>query len=148
MDFTYTEEQTSILELAGQILRDGTSQERLREIEAADGPRFDRELWSQLADAGLLAVAIPEAYDGAGLGFLEVGAIVETIGRTAAPVPFLEYVAVADFEGYVHLISRYDGQVAGRIEVDGKGVSAAPVVADDVLYVYGNSGKLAAYIIE
>ena len=68
--------------------------------------------------------------------------------QLTAPVPFLEYVAVADFEGYVHLISRYDGQVAGRIEVDGKGVSAAPVVADDVLYVYGNSGKLAAYIIE
>ena len=94
MDFSYSEEQNSIVELAGQILRDGTSQERLREIEAADGPRFDRELWQQLADAGLLAVAIPEAFDGAGLGFVEVGAIVEQLGRTAAPVPFLESIVL------------------------------------------------------
>jgi alkylation response protein AidB-like acyl-CoA dehydrogenase len=94
MDFRYSEEQKSILELATQILRDGTSQERLREVEAAEGPRFDRELWGKLAEAGLLAVAIPEAFDGAGLGFMEVGAIVEQIGRTAAPVPFIESVVL------------------------------------------------------
>lgn len=94
MDFSYSEEQGSIVELAGQILRDGTSQERLREVEASEGPRFDRELWQQLADAGLLAVAIPEEFDGAGLGFLEVGAIVEQVGRTAAPVPFLESIVL------------------------------------------------------
>jgi alkylation response protein AidB-like acyl-CoA dehydrogenase len=72
MDFSYTDEQTSILELAAQILGDGTSQERLREVEAGPGPRFDRELWRKLAEAGLLAVAVPEAWEGAGLGFLEV----------------------------------------------------------------------------
>lgn len=95
MDFTYSEEQRSVLELATQILRDGTTQERLREIEAADGPRFDRELWQQLADAGLLATAIPEEFDGAGLGFLEVGGVLQAVGRTAAPVPLLETVVLA-----------------------------------------------------
>ena len=94
MDFSYSEEQKSILDLASQILRDGTSQERLREIEAAAGPRFDRALWEKLAEAGLLAVAIPEQFDGAGLGFVEVGGIIEQIGRTAAPVPFLESVVL------------------------------------------------------
>ena len=94
MDFSYSEQQKSILDLAGQILRDGTSQERLREIETAAGPRFDRALWRKLADAGLLAVAIPEEFDGAGLGFVEVGGIIEQIGRTAAPVPYLESVVL------------------------------------------------------
>jgi alkylation response protein AidB-like acyl-CoA dehydrogenase len=89
MDFSYAEEQQAIVELAGQILADGTSKERLQEIERGE-VRFDRELWGKLAGAGLVGTAIPESYGGAGLGFLEVAGIVERIGSTAAPVPFLE----------------------------------------------------------
>ena len=92
MDFSYSEEQQSILDLAHQILVDGTAQERLREIEKAEGPRFDRELWGKLGEAGLLGVAIPEEQGGAGLGFLEVAAVIQQVGRTAAPVPVLETV--------------------------------------------------------
>jgi alkylation response protein AidB-like acyl-CoA dehydrogenase len=90
MDFSYSEEQQSIIDLASQILRDGTPQERLRALEKADGPRFDPELWAQLGEAGLLGVAIPEEYGGAGLGFLELASLLEQVGRTAAPVPVLE----------------------------------------------------------
>lgn len=64
-----------------------------------------------------------------------------------APVPFGEYVVVADFEGYVHLLARSDGAIVGRTRVDRKGVLATPVVDDDTLFVYGNGGKLAAYKI-
>ncbi len=68
--------------------------------------------------------------------------------QLTAPEPFIDYVAVADFEGYVHLLSRTDGHIAGRVKVDGKGIKARPLVVDDVLYVYGNSGKLAAFTLE
>ena len=64
-----------------------------------------------------------------------------------APVSFDEYVAVGDFEGYVHLLSRYDGHIAGRVKVDSKGITARPRVLNDILYVYGNSGTLAAYTL-
>lgn len=64
------------------------------------------------------------------------------------PAPFDNYVAVGDFEGYVHLLSRYDGHLAGRVKVDGKGVSSRPLVVGDTLYVYGNGGTLAAYRLE
>lgn len=94
MDFSYTEQQSAILDLAAQILADGTSQERLREVERAAGPRIDRALWGRFAEAGLLAAAIPEAYDGAGLGFLEVAGILERIGRRAAPIPYFETVVL------------------------------------------------------
>ncbi|MHA7839932.1 MAG: acyl-CoA dehydrogenase family protein, partial [bacterium] len=87
MDFSYSEEQQAIFDLASQILKDGTSQERLREIEDADGPRFDRDLWARMGESGLVGVGIPEAYDGGGLGFLEVAGVMEHIGRTAAPIP-------------------------------------------------------------
>jgi outer membrane protein assembly factor BamB len=62
-----------------------------------------------------------------------------------APALFGDYVAVGDFEGYLHLLSSYDGRIVGRIRVDRKGIAARPVVVDDVLYVYGKSGTLAAY---
>ena len=65
-----------------------------------------------------------------------------------APEPIEDYVAVADYEGYVHLLSRYDGSIAGRLAVDGSGISTKLQVVDDVLYVYGNSGELSAYTLK
>ena len=65
-----------------------------------------------------------------------------------APEPFNDYVAVADIEGYVHVLSRYDGRIAGRVELDSKGISARPLFAGEMLYVYGNSGKLAAFSLQ
>lgn len=65
-----------------------------------------------------------------------------------APEPFLDFVVVADVEGFVHLLSRSDGHIAGRIELDSKGINARPLVVGDTLYVYGNSGKLAAFSLQ
>jgi outer membrane protein assembly factor BamB len=64
-----------------------------------------------------------------------------------APVSFDQYVAVGDFEGYVHLLSRQDGHIVGRVKVDSKGITARPRVQNDILYVYGDGGKLAAYVL-
>jgi len=65
--------------------------------------------------------------------------------RVSRPVPVSSYLAVADFEGYVHLLSQVDGAFAARERVDNKGVRADMLSEGNVLYVYGNSGKLAAY---
>jgi outer membrane protein assembly factor BamB len=62
-----------------------------------------------------------------------------------APEPYEDYILVGDVEGYVHLLSRYDGHVAARVKIDRLGITARPLVSDGVFYVYGNSGKLAAY---
>ena len=90
MNFAYTEEQQAVFDLAAQILKDGSTQERLLAAERSDGPRFDADLWQQLGEAGLVGLGIPEAYGGGGLGFVEVAAVLEQVGRTAAPVPFFE----------------------------------------------------------
>jgi len=90
MDFSYSDEQQAAIDLARQILDDQCTPQRLRALEQAGGPRFDRALWQQLAEAGLVAAGLPEAQGGAGLGFLVVAGIVEQVGRTAAPVPLLE----------------------------------------------------------
>jgi alkylation response protein AidB-like acyl-CoA dehydrogenase len=89
MDFALTDEQVEIRDLSARLFDDAVTQERLREIEASDEPGFDRKLWSALAEAGLLGVAVPEEAGGLGLGVLEAAQILEQAGRTVAPVPLL-----------------------------------------------------------
>ena len=68
MDFSYSEDQPAVVDLAGQLLAEQSTHERQRAIEGAEGPRFDRDLWEQLATTGLLGTAVPEAQGGAGFG--------------------------------------------------------------------------------
>ncbi len=96
MDFSFSEEQEAVRELADRIFTDLSTQERLREMETdPTSDRFDRKLWSELAGAGLLGIALPEDVGGAGLGFLETGLLAEAAGRTAAYVPVVECLAAA-----------------------------------------------------
>jgi acyl-CoA dehydrogenase len=93
MDFTLTPAQEDLGALARQILTDHCTQERLREIEA-DGTGFDPALWSDLAGAGILSAALPEAVGGAGLGLLEQCTVLAEIGRAVAPAPYLPSITL------------------------------------------------------
>ncbi len=93
MDFSLTEEQEAVRELATRIFADFTTHERLKEIEAGE-ERFDRKLWGELASAGLLGISLPEEVGGAGLGFVAAGVVAEEAGRTAAPVPYVPSVVL------------------------------------------------------
>lgn len=64
--------------------------------------------------------------------------------QLTAPATTGNYLAVADFEGYVHVLSQIDGSMAGRARVDRNGVRAPVLARGGVLYVYGNSGRLQA----
>jgi len=94
MDFSLTDDQQAVADLARQIFDDKATPERQREVEQGAGPRFDRALWEEVAKAGLLGISIPEAQGGAGLGFLEVALILEQVGRSTAPIPLLETVVL------------------------------------------------------
>lgn len=58
------------------------------------------------------------------------------------------YIAVADFEGWLHVISQIDGRIVGRMRVDNDGVRANILADSGRLYVYGNSGTLMALAIQ
>jgi len=94
MDFSFNEEQQATGDLASQILADRATHEKLRELERSGQVRFDRETWAELAKAGLLGIAVPEAHGGAGLGIIEVAMILRAVGRTAAAVPAWETLAL------------------------------------------------------
>ena len=65
-----------------------------------------------------------------------------------APIAITNYIAVGDFEGYLHLLSQIDGRIVGRVRVDRSGLRANLLVADGRLIAYGNSGQLAAYRLQ
>ena len=67
-----------------------------------------------------------------------------TYRRLSTPKAVKGYVVVGDFEGYLHFMSQLDGNIVGRMQFDGDGVRADMLAEDDILYVYGNSGKLSA----
>jgi 3-oxocholest-4-en-26-oyl-CoA dehydrogenase beta subunit len=92
MDFNYSEEQEAVRQLAGQIFGERATHESLKAIEAAAGPEgpIDRDLWRELANAGLLGISLGEDVGGAGLDFIATCLVIEAAGRTAAYVPVVE----------------------------------------------------------
>ena len=75
MDFTLTEEQRAVGELATQIFAGGGG-------------------WKNLADADLLGLCVPEAHGGSGRGLVELCLMLEAQGRALADVPLLETIAL------------------------------------------------------
>ncbi len=140
--------------LAGSELYAASYQGRVVAINAASG----RKLWQQDVSSfsgvsqgfGNLYVADEDgtltAYlrNGQGVRWTQTALGYRELSR---PTPVSSYVAVGDFEGYVHLLSQVDGQFAGRVKVDGDGVRADMLSDGNILYVFGNSGKLAVYEI-
>jgi outer membrane protein assembly factor BamB len=64
--------------------------------------------------------------------------------KPSSPTTINNFVAVGDFEGYLHLMSQIDGNIVSRIRVDRSGVRANILAEPNLLYVYGNSGQLMA----
>ena len=50
------------------------------------------ELWAKLAEQGWLGLVFPEAYDGMGLGFVDLTVLMEEMGRAVIPGPYFSTV--------------------------------------------------------
>ena len=66
---------------------------KLRDSKDPDG--FSPTLWKQFAEMGWAGVLIPEEFGGLGLGHAEMGVIMEELGHTLTPSPFLSSAVLA-----------------------------------------------------
>lgn len=64
------------------------------------------------------------------------------------PTAMGNYLVIGDRFGYVHLLGQLDGRLAGRIRHDRRGVRASAIAEDGVIYLMGNSGRIAAYSMD
>lgn len=64
------------------------------------------------------------------------------------PVVDGDYLVVGDLEGWLHWLSREDGRIVARVQLDKSPIQVRPVVSGDTVYAYGSEGHLAAYRLE
>jgi outer membrane protein assembly factor BamB len=121
--------------------------------------RAGRKLWQRnVSSVSGVSVGFGNVYvadeDGTVSAFLRNGQSIRwqniELGyrELSRPTPIGSYVAVVDFEGYLHLLSQVDGVIVGRDRPDSDGARADMIAKGNILYVYGNSGELIAYDIE
>ncbi|UZN52021.1 acyl-CoA/acyl-ACP dehydrogenase [Cupriavidus cauae] len=95
MAIVLNDTQDMLRDSALTFLRENAPISALRAMrDSGDSTGFSRELWQRFADLGLAGVLVPEAYGGSGLGVVEAGVIMEAIGRTLAPSPFLSTAVI------------------------------------------------------
>ena len=94
MNFALNDEQEMLRDSVRSFLVDKVPLTRVRELMETDAG-FDPEVWSEMAQMGWQAMAIPEAYGGAGYSSFELGIILEEMGRMLTPAPFLSSVVLA-----------------------------------------------------
>jgi alkylation response protein AidB-like acyl-CoA dehydrogenase len=95
MHFAFSEEQEELRKNARRLLETASSSRDVRAAMATERG-FDDALWKRLGEElGLTSLAIPEPYGGAGLGFVEIAAVMEEMGRALACAPFFSTVCLA-----------------------------------------------------
>ena len=94
MNFEFSAEQIQLKDIARKFLEKEDSVKRARTVLEGE-TSYDEELWKLIAEMGFTATAIPEKYDGLGLGYLELCVIAEELGRSLAPTPFSSSVYLA-----------------------------------------------------
>ena len=140
MNFALTPEQEMLRDAARAYLADKVPMARVRQImETPEG--FDRDVWSETAQMGWHGMAIPEAYGGAGYSFVELGIVLEELGRAVTPLPFLSTVVLAagavelagdEEQKAAYLPSFASGELIGAlalVESDGRWMPDPPEVS-------------------
>ena len=95
MDFAFSDEQDELRRTVRAFLADTSPETETRRLmETPEG--FDRALWHRMGtELGLQGLAVPEEYGGAGCGPVEVGAVMEELGRALVCTPFLSSAVLA-----------------------------------------------------
>jgi alkylation response protein AidB-like acyl-CoA dehydrogenase len=90
MALVLTEEQSMLRDSARGLISDKAPVSHLRQLrDSKDATGFSRDLWKSFAEMGFTGLLVPEEFGGSGLGCVEAGVVMEEIGRTLMPSPFL-----------------------------------------------------------
>jgi alkylation response protein AidB-like acyl-CoA dehydrogenase len=95
MQFTFTAEQEEFRSVLRRFLEEKSPPTAVRKLmETETG--WDRAAWRELnQQLGLSAVHIPEAYGGQGFGFVELGIVLEEMGRALLCAPYFASTVLA-----------------------------------------------------
>jgi alkylation response protein AidB-like acyl-CoA dehydrogenase len=96
MALVLNEEQSMLRDSARGLISDKAPVSHLRQLrDTKDATGFSRDLWRAFAEMGFAGLLVPENFGGSGLGCVEAGVVMEEIGRTLMPSPFLSTAVLA-----------------------------------------------------
>jgi alkylation response protein AidB-like acyl-CoA dehydrogenase len=95
VNFGFSEEQEELRRQVRRFLDEKSPMPEVRRLmETTEG--YDPAVWRQMADQlGLQALTVPEAYGGAGFGYVELLVVLEEMGRSLLCAPYFATVALA-----------------------------------------------------
>jgi alkylation response protein AidB-like acyl-CoA dehydrogenase len=94
-DLLYSDIEEELRASVRALLADRSPLDRVLARIESDEP-YDQKLWRALAvDLGCAGLAVPEEHGGAGASFREVAVVLEELGRSLAPVPYLGSAVMA-----------------------------------------------------
>jgi len=96
MALVLNEEQSMLRDSARGLISDKAPVSHLRQLrDSKDATGFSRDLWRSFAEMGFSGLLVPDSFGGSGLGCVEAGVVMEEIGRTLMPSPFLSTAVLA-----------------------------------------------------
>ncbi len=96
MEFAFTEEQQMIRDTAESFLTDVSTSEAIR-VAMATESGYDSDLWQRICtELYFQAITIPEDFGGMGLGYVELVAVMEQMGRFLLCAPYFSTVCMAN----------------------------------------------------
>ncbi|CAA0106308.1 Acyl-CoA dehydrogenase [BD1-7 clade bacterium] len=115
MEFAFTEEQQMIRDTAESFLTDVSASEAIRAAMATE-QGYDSELWSRICtELYFQAVTIPEDFGGMGLGYVELVAVMEQMGRFLLCAPYFSTVCMASTALLVAANEEQQAEYFGKI---------------------------------
>ena len=128
MALVLNEEQSMLRDSARGFIGDKAPVAHLRKLrDSKDATGFSRELWKALADMGFAGLLVPEEFGGSALGCVEAGVVMEEIGRTLMPSPFLSTAVLAASAGSQTIQPPAAAASAARIPPKGPEAAASAV---------------------
>lgn len=96
MNFDLNEDQKLLAGTVADFCKKESSVERMRKLRDTD-LGWAPQTWAQMGELGWLSVAFPEEIGGLGGSFVDAALIIEQLGNTLVPEPYLASVVLAGF---------------------------------------------------
>lgn len=134
MRFAFTDDQRALADGLRDMLARECTPAHVRAVWDAD-TGTDRELWSRLAEMGVIGLLAAEADGGMGASMVEAVLVFQELGRAAVPGPVIETAAVVvpALAGSDVVAELVNGRRVATAALDGLAVVPHAAAADVVL---------------
>jgi alkylation response protein AidB-like acyl-CoA dehydrogenase len=148
-DYSLTDDHKALQDAYRQLLETHCS---IETVWAAQETGFDKSLWERLCAMGASSMAVGEAAGGDGATLVDLVLVAEELGRTLAPVPWIDHVCAARLAERLGAIetdviegSRVLGLDVSPEPVTGPRLVPAGSIADGLIVLDGEDAVLLTF---